>query len=183
MTTRRRSPRRRSASTGPVRRASPPADEARPRAPTYDDLLQIVRLIESGSRFTEFRLRAGDIEVDIRRANGAPRLLADAESAMEPAAAPMHAPPPHDAEKAPPGVVLLRAPMVGIFYRSPAPNAPPFVEPGTRVAADSIVCIIEVMKLMNSITAGVAGVVTNVLVNNAEPVEYGQPLIAIDPGA
>jgi acetyl-CoA carboxylase biotin carboxyl carrier protein len=73
--------------------------------------------------------------------------------------------------------------MVGTFYRAPEPGAPPFVEPGTRVGPDTIVGIIEVMKLMNSIPAGCAGVVTNVLVGNAEPVEYGQPLIAIDPRA
>jgi acetyl-CoA carboxylase biotin carboxyl carrier protein len=73
--------------------------------------------------------------------------------------------------------------MVGTFYLSPGPGVPPFVEPGTRVEADTTVCIIEVMKLMNSIPAGCAGVVRRVLVNNAEPVEYDQPLIAIEPKA
>jgi acetyl-CoA carboxylase biotin carboxyl carrier protein len=71
--------------------------------------------------------------------------------------------------------------MVGTFYRSPEPGAPPFVEPGSRVEADTILCIIEVMKLMNSVTAGVAGVVAHVFVENAQMVEYGQPLIAIRP--
>jgi acetyl-CoA carboxylase biotin carboxyl carrier protein len=70
-----------------------------------------------------------------------------------------------------------------MFYRAPAPGQPPFVEVGQSVEPDSILCIIEVMKLMNSIDAGVDGVVTHVLVDDAEPVEYGQPLIAIDPGA
>ena len=73
--------------------------------------------------------------------------------------------------------------MVGTFYLSPEPGAPPFVAPGTRVEADTTVCIIEVMKLMNSIPAGCAGMVRRVLVNDAEPVEYGQPLIAIEPKA
>jgi acetyl-CoA carboxylase biotin carboxyl carrier protein len=71
--------------------------------------------------------------------------------------------------------------MVGTFYRAPEPGAKPFVEVGTRVKADSIVCIIEVMKLMNSIAAGVDGVVTHVLVENAALVEPGQPLVAIRP--
>jgi len=69
--------------------------------------------------------------------------------------------------------------MVGTFYRSPEPGAPPFVEPGSRVEPATIVCIIEVMKLMNSVAAGVSGVVTHVFVENAQMVEHGQPLVAI----
>ena len=141
----------------------------RARDLTYDDLLQIVHLIQSSSRFSEFRLRAGEIEVEIRRANGAP---APAASALD-----------RRPGELPAGTVAVRAPMVGTFYRAPEPGAAPFVEPGQRVAADTTVCIIEVMKLMNSIPAGCAGVVTHVLVKDAEPVEYGQPLIAIRPDA
>ena len=69
--------------------------------------------------------------------------------------------------------------MVGTFYRSPEPGAPPFVEPGTRVEPATIVCIIEVMKLMNSVAAGASGVVTQVFADNAQMVEHGQALIAI----
>jgi acetyl-CoA carboxylase biotin carboxyl carrier protein len=106
------------------------------------------------------------------------------EVTLEPAGAALRVPRARrEAPVLPPGAVLVRAPMVGTFYRSPAPGAPPFVEPGSRVTADAIVCIIEVMKLMNSIDAGVDGVVIHVLVDDAEPVEYGQPLIVIDPGA
>jgi acetyl-CoA carboxylase biotin carboxyl carrier protein len=71
--------------------------------------------------------------------------------------------------------------MVGTFYRAPEPGAPPFVEVGQSVEPDTIVCIIEVMKLMNSIPAGVRGVVTHVLVEDAAPVETGQSLIVVDP--
>jgi acetyl-CoA carboxylase biotin carboxyl carrier protein len=71
--------------------------------------------------------------------------------------------------------------MVGTFYRAPEPGAKPFVEPGRKVKADSIVCIIEVMKLMNSVEAGVAGTVTHVFAENASMVEHDQPLIAIRP--
>ena len=171
-----------------------PAERA--RAPTYDDLLQIVHLIQSASQFSEFRLRSGDIEVEIRRVNGAavpasrpaahlhPADPVGGEVTLEPAPAALRVPHGHpDAGKLPPGTALVRAPMVGTFYRTPQPGAPPFVEPGSRVAPDTMVCIIEVMKLMNSVTAGVAGVVTHVLVDNAQPVEYGQPLIAIEPDA
>jgi len=70
---------------------------------------------------------------------------------------------------------------VGTFYRAPAPGAPPFVEVGAKVEPDDVVCIIEVMKLMNSIRAGRRGRVVEILAENAELVEYGQPLIVIEP--
>ena len=142
-----------------------------PRSPSYDDLAQIADLLRSASRFSEFRLRSGDIEIEVRRSNGA------APSPAAPAAAPASAVVP----ELPAGLSVVRAPMVGTFYRAPSPDAPPFVEPGTRVAADTIVGIIEVMKLMNAVHAGCAGTVTHVLVQNAGAVEYGQPLVAIDP--
>jgi acetyl-CoA carboxylase biotin carboxyl carrier protein len=72
--------------------------------------------------------------------------------------------------------------MVGTVYRAPAPGAAPFVEVGQAVSADTIVCIIEVMKLMNSIPAGATGVVSEILVANAAAVEYGEVLMVIEPG-
>ena len=179
----------------PRRKRSVKALGTAARAPTYEDLVQIVELLRSASQFSEFRLRSGGIEVEVRRANGAappaPRPAAAAhgdpvggEVTLEPDRAALHVPHAHaDAEKLPPGLALVRAPMVGTFYCSPEPGAAPFVAPGSRVEPDTTVGIIEVMKLMNSIPAGCAGVVTHVLVNNAEPVEYGQPLLAIDPNA
>ena len=156
-----------------------------PRAPGYDDILAIARLIESGSRFSEFRLRSGDIEVEVKRANGAPGPAAGAtlappvpKAAEEQAAS---ANSPGYAHDLPPGTEVIRSPMVGTFYRAPEPGAAPFVKAGARVEPDTIVCIIEVMKLMNSVVAGVAGVVTHVFVENAATVEYGQPLVAIRP--
>ncbi len=71
--------------------------------------------------------------------------------------------------------------MLGVFYRAPSPGAPPFVDVGTRVEADTIVCLIEVMKMMNSVPAGVAGTIAEIHVENAEPVEYGQPLFRVEP--
>ena len=141
---------------------------------TYGDLVQIVELIKSTSHFSEFRLKVGDIEVSMRRTNGA---------APNGAAAPQAAVPAEDAgeRQFPPGTHLVRAPMVGTFYRAPAPEAAPFVAPGQAVQADTTVCIIEVMKLMNSIEAGAAGVVKEILVENGAGVEYGTPLVVIDP--
>jgi acetyl-CoA carboxylase biotin carboxyl carrier protein len=75
--------------------------------------------------------------------------------------------------------VLIKAPMVGIFYASPKPGAPNFVSVGESVAADSVLCIVEVMKLMSNIEAQVEGTVARILVENEQPVEFGQPLMVI----
>jgi acetyl-CoA carboxylase biotin carboxyl carrier protein len=142
---------------------------------TYGDLVQIVELIKSTSHFSEFRLKVGDIEVSLRRSNGsAPPAQASAPQV------------PVSASKAeerqfPAGSHVVRAPMVGTFYRAPAPGEAPFVAAGQAVSADTTVCIIEVMKLMNSIEAGVAGVVKEILVENGAAVEYGTPLVLIEP--
>lgn len=89
------------------------------------------------------------------------------------------------APAAPPAVdtkwVTVNSPMVGTFYRSPAPGEAPFVEVGDRIRSGQTVCIIEAMKLMNDIEAEVSGQVMQILVENGEPVEYGQPLIRINP--
>ena len=77
--------------------------------------------------------------------------------------------------------IVIRSPMVGTFYRSPAPGAPPFVEVGQAVEPDTTVCIIEVMKLMNSIAAGAQGTVVQILVEDASLVEAAQPLIVLSP--
>ena len=165
----------------------------KPADPTYEDLIAIVRLIESGSRFTDFRLRSGDIEVEVHRSNGA---AAPAPSSAQPAPAsressatvanaPSYSPAANQAVVSagdlPAGTHVVRSPMVGTFYRAPEPTAAPFVKEGGKVKPDDIVCIIEVMKLMNSVTAGVKGVVTHVFVENAQMVEYGQPLVGIRP--
>ena len=76
--------------------------------------------------------------------------------------------------------VLITSPMVGTFYRAPEPGAPPFVDIGQEVAPESIVCIIEVMKLMHSIPAGCKGIVTHIELQDGEPVQFGQVLLVID---
>jgi acetyl-CoA carboxylase biotin carboxyl carrier protein len=148
-----------------------------PRELTYEDLLQIVELIKSASHFSEFRLKVGDIEVSLRRSDGA----APAPSApQQPAAAAEAAEAPVE-RSFPEGVTVVRAPMVGTFYCAPSPGAPPFVEVGSAVEPESQVGIIEVMKLMNAIEAGVRGVVKEIIAANGEPVEHGQPLLVIEP--
>jgi acetyl-CoA carboxylase biotin carboxyl carrier protein len=78
-------------------------------------------------------------------------------------------------------LVEVTSPMVGTFYRAPSPDAPPYVEVGSRVAEGNVLCIIEAMKLMNELESEVAGTIAKILVENAEPVEYGQVLFLVDP--
>jgi acetyl-CoA carboxylase biotin carboxyl carrier protein len=147
---------------------------------TYEDVLQIVELIKT-TQFREFRLKVGEIEVHLRRSNGA----APPEPEAPVAAAPSRpaAPPARHAadESFPDGSALVRAPMVGTFYRAPAPDAAPFVEVGQHVEPGATVGIIEVMKLMNSITVDTRGLVTRIVAENGKPVEYGEVLLVIRP--
>lgn len=78
-------------------------------------------------------------------------------------------------------LVTITSPIVGTFYRSPSPEASPFVEIGTKVNKSQVLCIVEAMKLMNEIESDVDGVVVKILVENGQPVEYGEPLFLIDP--
>jgi acetyl-CoA carboxylase biotin carboxyl carrier protein len=101
---------------------------------------------------------------------GIPEVQAEAEAA-----------PRAPAASAAPAGVEVKSPMVGTFYASPDPEAKPFASVGTRVAKGQVLCIVEAMKIMNEIESEYAGVVTEVLVQNASPVEYGQVLFRIDP--
>jgi len=90
---------------------------------------------------------------------------------------------PAPAAAAPSHLVEIKSPMVGTFYSAPEPGADPYVKAGSRVATGQVVCIIEAMKIMNEIESEVAGVVREVLVENAQPVEFGQLLFRVDPHA
>ena len=175
------------------------------RALHYRDLLEIIRIVEESSQFAEFRLKTGDVEIELIKAGrssesalsaSGPGVSAAAAPAAIPAAPVAPAvslvPPPSalassgaaavdvDADVAA-GMQVIRSPMVGNFYRAPEPGATPFVDVGQRIEAGSVVCIIEVMKLMNSLSAESGGVVRRILVEDGQTVEYGQPLIVIDP--
>src|SRR5690606_37384271 len=100
-------------------------------------------------------------------------------AAVAPAAAPAAAAGAAPAEPAAPVGHVVKSPMVGTFYRAPNPSSPPFVEVGAKVAEGDALCIIEAMKLLNEIEADKAGVIKEILVENGEPVEFGQPLFVI----
>lgn len=84
-------------------------------------------------------------------------------------------------EKTIPNSVEIKAPMVGTFYRAPQPEAPPYSQVGQNIEAGQVICIIEAMKLMNEIKSEIKGKILEILVDNAEPVEFGQPIFLIEP--
>ena len=139
---------------------------------TDDDVREILRLIDE-SELDELLIETPELRLHVRRGG-----VDVAEPVHEPAREPVVA----VAEPAgDDGFVTIDSPMLGVFYRASAPGAPPYVEPGARVEPDTVVCLIEVMKMMNSIEAGVAGTIVEVCATNAELVEYGQPLFRVEP--
>ncbi len=98
-----------------------------------------------------------------------------------PAAQAGAAPAAPTAEEEDPNLKKITSPMVGTFYRAPAPDAKPYVEVGSRVEEETVMCIVEAMKLMNEIKAEMRGIVRRILVENGQPVEYGQPMFLIEP--
>jgi acetyl-CoA carboxylase biotin carboxyl carrier protein len=164
---------------------------------TDDDVREILRIIDE-SELDELRIETPDFRLHVRRSGAPP--------SPEPAAAPLPAVPAGEsdgaaapeardpgAEAAPPaapgpaasanGAATIEAPMLGTFYRAGAPGEEPFVDVGSPVEPDTVVCLIEVMKMMNSVKAGVAGTVVEVCARNAELVEYGEPLFRVQPQA
>jgi len=164
------------------------------------DLEQIRELLTvvSATDVTELTIEFGDQKITVKKAapvvaavdskpivvkteHVAPAVVLPKLS--QPAAEPKQEQPPADAghEGSANGFVEITSPMVGTFYRSPSPDAAPFVQIGDRVNVGQTVCIIEAMKLMNDMPAEVSGKVVKILVDNGTTVEYGQPLFLVDP--
>jgi acetyl-CoA carboxylase biotin carboxyl carrier protein len=147
---------------------------------TARDIAEIARLLDS-SHFSSLDLTMGEFRLRIRRDGGwSPREDAD-EPAPAPATADAEPPPPigQEAGAARVGEVDVPAPLLGNFYSAPRPGDPPFVAPGDTVGEDTTIGIIEVMKLMNPIRAGVSGTVVAILAENGKAVEEGQPLVRV----
>ncbi len=153
------------------------------------DLRKLKTLIDlvSESGISELEITEGEGKVRIVKnpppvAAPAPMMMhapAPAAAAAPPASVPVAPPPPEAAPAAPEGHVV-KSPMVGTFYRAPQPGAEPFTKVGATVKLGDTVCLIEAMKLLNEIEADKAGVIKAVLVENGQPVEYGQPLFVIE---
>jgi acetyl-CoA carboxylase biotin carboxyl carrier protein len=156
------------------------------------------------TEITELTLKSADFELTVRKGSSlsdrpperlSPQALAfDQESRAMPPDLPVRptttpagavgsfaSPPPASPPQAESKWVAIKSPMVGTFYRAPAPNEPPFVEVGDRIRVGQTICIIEAMKLMNEIEAEVSGQVMEILVSNGNPVEYDQILLRINP--
>jgi acetyl-CoA carboxylase biotin carboxyl carrier protein len=160
---------------------------------TVDEIRELIALA-SETGIAELEVQRGDNRVRIRRAGfAAPQEIVVASPtavAAQPVQyAPVPAPSPVPAVEAPkekpekpaadPNLVLVKSPIVGTFYESPSPDAPPFVRAGERIQVGKVLCIIESMKLMNEIESEVSGIVETKLVMNGQPVEYGEALFGI----
>jgi len=145
------------------------------------EIRKLIKLVQS-SDITEIEVTEGESSIRISRQTNAaapvsfaaPQILSPvAASTTQEATATDDDPSDHEH--------AVKSPMVGTFYRSPGPDSDPFVKEGDRVKKGDTLCIIEAMKLMNEIEAEYAGVVTEILVDNATPLEYGQPIFVITP--
>jgi acetyl-CoA carboxylase biotin carboxyl carrier protein len=149
---------------------------------------QLHRLLEAlgDSDIQEFRLEGDDFRLEIRRNLPGQNVIAPVMPAPVAAAAsakPLESasPPPPAATSTRSDLLEITAPMVGTFYRAPAPGESSFVEVGTRINVGQAVCILEAMKLMNELESEVAGEVVEILVDNGTPVEFGQVLMRVKP--
>ncbi len=159
------------------------------------DLKEIKSIIDLMTRngLSEFELEKGDVKLRVKRGPGgewvsstvpvsaspAPAAAPAAVSASAPAA-PVAAKASSAPAEAAAGSQIV-SPMVGTFYRSPSPDSAPYIEVGQEVKEETVVCIIEAMKVMNEIKAEVAGVIVEVLAQNGKPVEFGKPLFSVRP--
>ena len=149
---------------------------------------QLHRLLEAlgDSDIQEFRLEGDDFRLEVRRNLPGQTVVAATPAAPVVAAAAPAAPaeptsPPPAAASTRSDLLDITAPMVGTFYRAPAPGEPAFIEVGNRVDVGQTVCILEAMKLMNELEAEVSGEVVEILVDNGTPVEFGQVLMRVKP--
>ena len=145
------------------------------------DIKRIVEMMKNND-LSEFAMKDEDFELTLKRGGEQQLVLAAAPVAAAPMTAPVAAPiaaaPEEDEDD---GLIEIPSPIVGTFYRKPAPDADKFAGVGTDVSEDTVVCIIEAMKVMNEIKAEVNGVIKKVLVDDATPVQYGQPLFLVEP--
>ena len=150
------------------------------------DIKRIVELMKAND-LSEFSMKDEEFELAMKRGGNEPQVVYAAPQMAAPtaaapvAAAPTAAAPAADSASEDDGLVEIPSPIVGTFYRKPAPDAELFVQVGSEVSEETVVCIIEAMKVMNEIKADVKGVVKKILVDDASAVQYGQPLFLVEP--
>ncbi|MGA8214367.1 MAG: biotin/lipoyl-containing protein [Candidatus Sulfotelmatobacter sp.] len=146
---------------------------------TAKDVAEIMRILEESS-FDQLTLEMDGVKLSLQRGSALPQASASAPPGSPPPNSPLQ-PAPKPASE--PGLLEITAPLLGIFYVTPKPGEPPFVEVGSKVAEETMVGIIEVMKLMHTVRAGVKGEVVEILVKNGGAVEYGEVLMRVRPEA
>ena len=148
------------------------------------DIKAIIDLMKKNS-ITEFELERQDSKIRLKRGlnGGTPVVQYDEPpiAIAAPVLAAVGTAPALMAQPVATGEIDIKSPMIGTFYRAPSPEAGNYADIGTEVNAETVVCIIEAMKVMNEIKSEVKGVVTQVLVENGKPVEFGQPLFKVRP--
>lgn len=147
------------------------------------DIKAVIDLMKKNS-VSEFEMEREGFKIRLKRSAGGPAYdEAPVTYIPQPLALPTvtAAAPVGGAAPAASSGVEIKSPMIGTFYRSPSPESASYVEVGAEVGPDTVVCIIEAMKVMNEIKAEVKGVITEILVDNAKPVEFGQPMFKVRP--
>jgi acetyl-CoA carboxylase biotin carboxyl carrier protein len=147
-----------------------------------EEITKIAELM-SKNDLAELAIESPDVKISMKRGAIGTHVVtvaAPAPAAAPAAPAPAPAAPAVEAPAAAKKAETINSPIVGTFYSSPSPDAPAFVKAGTKVKEDTVVCIVEAMKVMNEIRAERSGVIKKVLVENGKPVEYGQPLFEIE---
>lgn len=149
---------------------------------TAKDVEEIMRLLEQ-SQFDRLTLEMAGLKVELAREGAKPRSARPTPAPAASSAPAVPPPPPAGRQRrsTEEGLVEVKSPLLGIFYRAPKPGEPPFVEVGGKVGADTVIGIVEVMKLMNSARAGVSGEVVEILAENGELVEHGEVLMLVRP--
>jgi acetyl-CoA carboxylase biotin carboxyl carrier protein len=168
----------------------------------FKEIQELIRIIDR-SKLAEFKLKEGEFEITIRSQkyyenkgvpsyapayNPAPSFNPASAQNQQTDPAPVSSKPAPSAESTAPaavasGLLEIKSPMVGTFYRSPSPDKPPYLQVGDTVNQGSVVCIIEAMKLFNEIESDIKGKVVKIVVDDASPVEYDQVLFLVDPNA
>jgi acetyl-CoA carboxylase biotin carboxyl carrier protein len=146
----------------------------------FKDIKSIVDLMKKNS-LSEFEMEKEGFKIKLRRASEEGRPEEVQVQHYLPPAVPVPAAPAEVPVAAPATDPEIKSPMIGTFYRKPSPESESYVEVGDTVTADMVVCIIEAMKVMNEIKAEMSGVVTEILIEDSRPVEFGQPLFRVHP--
>lgn len=141
------------------------------------EIKEMISLMNENS-LVELEIEKDGMRIRLKKTGGHPEAITVEREVTLPAGAKE---PQEDMAQKAAGTLEIKAPMVGTFYRAPSPESAPFVEKGQLIEPGQVICIIEAMKLMNEIKAEIKGKVLEVLIDNAEPVEFGQPLFLIEP--